>query len=48
MSTWGMIAIGLIYAGCAFDQFKLGNTGMGMAFAGWAMGQMGMAYAVYR
>lgn len=33
MSTWGMIAIGLIYAGCSFDQFKIGNTGMGMAYA---------------
>lgn len=43
-----MITIGLIYAVCSYDQFRLGNTGMGMAFAGWAMGQMGMAYAVFR
>jgi hypothetical protein len=48
MSTWGMIAIGLIYTLSAYDQFTKGNVGMGMAFTGWAFGQMGMAYAVYR
>lgn len=48
MSTTGMITIGLIYLACSADQFRLGNTGMGLAFAGWAFGQMGMAYAVYR
>jgi len=42
-----MLAIGVIYAVCAFDQFKLGNTGLGLAFLGWFLGQMGMAYAVY-
>jgi hypothetical protein len=48
MSTLGMLTIALIYAVSAFDQFRLGNTGMGLAFVGWAFGQMGMAYAVYR
>ena len=46
MSTIGMIVIGLIYAVSAYDQFTKGNTGMAMAFAGWSMGQMGMAWAV--
>jgi hypothetical protein len=46
MSTIGMIVIGLIYAASAYDQFTKGNVGMAMAFAGWFMGQMGMAYAV--
>ena len=48
MSTLGMITIGLIYAYCSYDQFKLGNSGMAFAFLGWACGQMGMAYAVFR
>ena len=43
-----MLTIGLIYAYCSYDQFSIGNVGMGSAFAGWALGQMGMAYAVYR
>ena len=46
MSTAGMLIIGLIYAVSAYDQFTKGNIGLGMAFAGWSMGQMGMAYAV--
>lgn len=41
-----MIIIGLIYAGCAYDQFSQGNVGLSVAFAGWFIGQMGMAYAV--
>lgn len=46
MSTVGMIIIGLIYAVSSYDQFTKGNVGMAMAFAGWSLGQMGMAYAV--
>lgn len=46
MSTIGMIVIGLIYAASAVDQFTKGNIGMALAFAGWSLGQMGMAYAV--
>ena len=46
MSTIGMIVIGLIYAVSAFDQITKGNIGMGLAFAGWSLGQMGMAWAV--
>lgn len=48
MSAWGMVAIGLIYGYCSFDQFKLGNIGLGCCYLGWAFGQMGMAYAVYK
>ena len=48
MSTFGMIAIGLIYAYCSYDQFKLGNLGLGFCYLGWSAGQMGMAYAVYK
>lgn len=46
MSTVGMLIIGLIYAISSYDQFTKGNVGMALAFAGWSMGQMGMAYAV--
>jgi glucose uptake protein GlcU len=46
MSTIGMIVIGLIYAISSYDQFTKDNVGMALAFAGWSMGQMGMAYAV--
>ena len=41
-----MIIIGLIYAVSAYDQFTKGNMGMALAFAGWSMGQMGVALAV--
>jgi hypothetical protein len=46
MSTVGMLIIGLIYAISAADQFIKGNIGMALAFAGWSLGQMGMAWAV--
>jgi hypothetical protein len=46
MSTIGMVIIGLIYAASAVDQFIKGEIGMGLAFAGWSLGQMGMAWAV--
>ena len=41
-----MVVIGLIYAASAVDQMLKGNTGMALAFSGWAMGQMGMAWAL--
>ncbi len=41
-----MIIIGLIYAVSAYDQFTKDNLGMAMAFSGWAMGQLGMAWVV--
>jgi hypothetical protein len=46
MSTIGMIVIGLIYAASAVDQFIKGEMGTALAFAGWSLGQMGMAWAV--
>jgi len=46
MSTTGMIIIGLIYAASSVDQFLKGEIGMALAFAGWSLGQMGMAWAV--
>jgi len=46
VSTVGMIIIGLIYAISAYDQFAKDNIGMCWAFAGWSLGQFGMAYAV--
>ena len=46
MSTAGMIVIGLIYAASAIDQFIKGELGMAIAFAGWSLGQLGMAWAV--
>ena len=41
-----MIAIGLIYAYCSYDQFRLGNVGLCLCYLGWSFGQFGMAYAV--
>lgn len=41
-----MIIIGLIYAASAVDQLIKGEIGLALAFAGWSLGQMGMAYAV--
>lgn len=41
-----MIIIGIIYAVSAVDQFIKGNVGMAVAFAGWSLGQMGMAWAL--
>ena len=41
-----MVVIGLIYAASAIDQFIKGELGMAIAFAGWSLGQLGMAWAV--
>ena len=41
-----MLIIGLIYAASSVDQFIKGELGTGMAFAGWSLGQLGMAWAV--
>ena len=46
MSTTGMIIIALIYAASAVDQFVKGEIGLAIAFAGWSLGQFGMAWAV--
>ena len=48
MSSWGLGCIGLIYAYCAFDMFRKGDMGHALAFAGWAVGQIGMVYAVLK
>ena len=48
MSSLGLGVIGVIYAYCAFDMFKRGDMGHALAFAGWAVGQIGMVYAVYK
>ena len=41
-----MLIIGLIYAASSVDQFIKGELGTGLAFAGWSLGQLGMAWAV--
>jgi len=46
MSTTGMLIIALIYAASSVDQFLKGEFGTSMAFAGWSLGQIGMAWAV--
>jgi hypothetical protein len=46
MSTTGMIIIALLYAASAVDQFMKGEFGTAIAFAGWSIGQLGMAWAV--
>lgn len=46
MSTIGMLIIAIIYGASALDQFIKGEIGTGIAFAGWSLGQLGMAWAV--
>jgi len=46
MSTIGMLIIATIYAVSAVDQFIKGEIGTSIAFAGWSLGQFGMALAV--
>ncbi|CAB5194935.1 hypothetical protein UFOVP167_37 [uncultured Caudovirales phage] len=42
MSAWLIILTGAIYAYVAFEQGMKGNTGMAMAYAGYAFSNIGL------
>jgi hypothetical protein len=46
MSVGAMLIIAVMYAAASYEQFILGNFGLAAAFAGWSIGQIGMAWAV--
>ena len=42
MSGWLIIAVGLVYAAVAVEQFVRGNTGTFIVFAGYAFSNIGL------
>lgn len=42
MSAWLIATIGVVYAIIAIDLLLKGNTGLGMAFVGYAIGNIGL------
>ena len=42
MSAWLIAAIGVVYGVVAFDLIRNGNTGLGIAFVGYAIGNVGL------
>jgi hypothetical protein len=42
MSAWLIVVTGLIYAYIAAEQFIKGNSGMGITYAGYAIGNIGL------
>ena len=46
MSSGAMLIIAVMYAVSAYEQLRSGNVGLGLAFSGWSVGQLGMAWAV--
>jgi hypothetical protein len=42
MSSWLIIAVGLVYAYIAVDNFLKGNISMGVVFAGYAFSNYGL------
>lgn len=45
MSSGLIVFTGVIYAYVAFDQYTKGNTGLAIAYIGYAFSNMGLAYA---
>lgn len=43
MSYWLIIAVGVVYAYVAVEQGMKGNTGMCVAYAGYAFSNIGLA-----
>jgi len=41
MSAWLIATIGVVYAVIAIDLLFKGNTGLGLAFVGYAIGNIG-------
>lgn len=42
MSAWMIGAIGVVYMVVAIDLLRKGNTGLGIAFIGYAIGNVGL------
>jgi hypothetical protein len=42
MSPWLILAIGVVYCIVSFDLFCAGKTGLSIAFAGYAIGNVGL------
>ena len=42
MSAWLIAAVGCVYAYIAVEQFVQGNVGMGIAYSGYALGNVGL------
>jgi hypothetical protein len=42
MSAWLIAAIGIVYSIIAVDFLFKGNTGLGLAFVGYAIGNIGL------
>ena len=42
MSAWLIAAIGVVYAVVAFDLIRNGNLGLGIAFVGYSIGNIGL------
>lgn len=42
MSAWLIAAVGVVYAYVSGESFFKGNLGMGIAYAGYALGNVGL------
>lgn len=42
MSAWLIAAVGLVYAYVSLEFFVKGNAGMGITYAGYAIGNVGL------
>jgi hypothetical protein len=42
MSAWLIAIVGVVYAVVAIDLIVKGNTGLGIAFVGYALGNVGL------
>jgi hypothetical protein len=42
MSAWLIAIVGVVYAVVAIDLIVKGNTGLGIAFVGYALGNIGL------
>jgi hypothetical protein len=45
MSTWLIAIVGVVYLVVAIDLFLKGNTGLGIAFVGYSLGNVGLYIA---
>ena len=46
MSAWLIAVVGVVYAVVAVDLIVKGNTGLGIAFIGYALGNVGLYISV--
>ena len=42
MAAWLIALIGVVYAVVAFDLIRTGNLGLGIAFVGYSIGNIGL------